>query len=129
VLQEAAKELFVAESHRAFLIVIGVVPPSKLHLGFGDRDNPMVGDGDTMGITSQVLQDVVWSAKGWLGINDPVLLKQRAQETAEALFVSQRQTLAIEGELLGAKSTSQFGCEFATEYSAQDFHRKKEIGS
>ena len=89
----------------------------------------MVGDGDTMGITSQVLQDVVWSAKGWLGINDPVLLKQRAQETAEALFVSQRQTLAIEGELLGAKSTSQFGCEFATEYSAQDFHRKKEIGS
>ena len=34
----SAKELFVAENHGAFLIVIGIVPASKLHLGFGDRD-------------------------------------------------------------------------------------------
>ena len=70
------EELFAGESHRAFLTVIGIVLPAEADLGFGERNNPMVRDGDAMGITSQVLQDVVWSAKGWFGIDDPILLKQ-----------------------------------------------------
>ncbi|OLC96527.1 MAG: hypothetical protein AUH86_09480 [Acidobacteria bacterium 13_1_40CM_4_58_4] len=32
------------------------------HLGFGDGDNPMAGDGDAMEITSQILQDMIWPA-------------------------------------------------------------------
>jgi hypothetical protein len=71
MLQEAAKEFFAGEAHRALLAVVGVIFPSETDLRFIDGENPMVGNGDAMGITSQVLQDVVWTAKGWLGINDP----------------------------------------------------------
>jgi hypothetical protein len=87
MLQEAAKEFFAGEAHRPLFAVVGVIFPSESDLRFSEGKNPMVGDGDAMGITSQVLQDVVWFAKGWLGINDPILLKQSSQESAEILFL------------------------------------------
>ena len=85
--EKAAKKLFAGESHRAFFAVIGIVLPTEADLGFGDRDNPVVGDSDSMGITSQVLQDMVWSAKRWFRINDPILLKQRSQKSVEVAFI------------------------------------------
>jgi hypothetical protein len=36
----------------------------------------MVGDGDAMGITREIVQNVFRSPKGRLGIDDPVLLEQ-----------------------------------------------------
>jgi hypothetical protein len=88
VLQEPTKELYAGEIHRALFVVIGIVLPTEVDLRFGDGDNPMVGNGHTMGIPSQVLQDVVCTAKRWLGINDPILLKQSSQESAEILFLT-----------------------------------------
>src|SRR5207247_6837854 len=93
-----------SESHRAFFAVICIILPTEADFGFGDGDNPMVGDGHTMGVTSQVLQDMVWPAKRRLRIHDPILLKQRSQESAEVVFIRQRQTLAEEGELSLAES-------------------------
>ncbi len=37
--------------------------------------------------------------KRWFRIHDPILLKQRSQESAEVAFIRQRQTLNEEGEL------------------------------
>ena len=127
--QEAAKKLFATESHGAFFAVIGIVLPTETNFGLGDGDNPMVGDGDAMRITSQILQDVIWPAKGRLGINDPILLKQGAHEPAEILFVGQWQTLAIKGELFGAKSSSESCPELATKDAAEDFDGQEEIGA
>src|SRR5262249_4114822 len=102
MLQEPAEEIFAGQRHGALLVVIGIILPPESDLRFANGENPMVGDGHAMGITSQVFQDVVWPAKGWFGIHDPILLKQRSQESAEILFIRQRQTLTEEGELSGA---------------------------
>src|SRR5262245_39835713 len=127
--QEPAKELSAGQSHGALLVVIGIILPPESDLRFGDGDNPMVGDGNTMGITSQVLENVVWPAKGWFRIHDPILLEQSPQEPAEVAFIRQRQTLTEEGELLGVKSASQTRAEFAAEDAAEHLHRQKEMGS
>ena len=66
----------------------------------------MVRDRNTMGVTSQVLKDMVWPAEWRFGIDDPILLKQRSQESAEIAFIHQRQTLAEEDKLSGAESAS-----------------------
>ena len=97
MLQEAAEELCAVESHGALLAVIRIILPAEADLGFGDGENPMVGDGDPMGITSQVLQDVVWPAKRRLRIHDPIVLKQGTQESLEIAFLCQRQTVSEEG--------------------------------
>ena len=97
MLEEPAKELFARESHGSLFVVIRIILPAEADLGFGNGENPMVGDGDAMGITSQVLQDMVRPAKRRLRIDDPIVLKQGAQEALEMPFFCQRQTVTEEG--------------------------------
>ena len=93
MLKKAPEKLFTSESHRPFLVVILVIPPTEADLGFGNGEKPMVRDGDTMGITRQVLQDVIRPTEWRLGIHNPILLKQRSQESIEVALICQRQTL------------------------------------
>jgi len=65
---------------------MGVILPAKTHRGVGDREQPVVGDGDAVSVAGQVVKDVFWSAEGGLGIDDPVLLKQSAQKGDEVLL-------------------------------------------
>ena len=57
---------------------MGVVLAAEGDLGVGDREQPVVGDGNAMGVAGQVVKDVFRSSKRRFGIDDPVLLKQRA---------------------------------------------------
>ena len=34
---------------------------------------PMVGDGDSMGVAGQVVENVFRAAEGWLGVDHPIL--------------------------------------------------------
>ena len=66
---------------------MGVVLPSEGDPGIVDGDNPVVGDGHTMCIAGQIVQDVFWTAKRWLRVDDPFFSKQGAQELREVFFV------------------------------------------
>jgi hypothetical protein len=87
VLQEAAQKFFARQGHGALLVVVSVVFPAKEYLGFVDRHNAVVGNGYAMRVASQIVQDVFGTAKRWLGVNDPVLLKEGVQECREGFFV------------------------------------------
>ena len=65
---------------------------------------PMIRDGHAVGIAGQILQHVLWPAKGSLGINHPVFLKQSAQEGCEGLLVRQRLTRTKEDKLVALES-------------------------
>jgi hypothetical protein len=47
-----------------------VILPSK---GDVDRKDSMVGDRNAMGVASEILEDVLGAAEGWLAVHDPVL--------------------------------------------------------
>src|SRR6266851_4484766 len=74
--EEAAQELLRREGHGALLAAVRVVLPAEGDPGVGDREQAMVGDGDTMGVTREIVQHMLGSAEGRLGIDDPVLLEQ-----------------------------------------------------
>src|SRR5260370_40439281 len=106
VLQEAAQELFAGEPHDALLAAVGIVLPAEGDLIICNRKQSMVRDGGTMNVTGQIVQHMFRSAKGWLGIDDPVLLNERAQKDSEVLLLGQRHALAVEPEFVAAKSPS-----------------------
>jgi hypothetical protein len=81
-----------------------VVLPAKGDVIAIHREKAMIGDGHSMGIAGQVLEHVLWPAKGSFGVNDPVFPKQSAQEGCECLLIGQRLTLAKEDKLLPLKS-------------------------
>jgi len=76
VKQEAAQELMSGNRHNLLLAAMGVVSPAEGDAIVLEGHEPMVGDGDAMGIAGQVVENVFGTAKGRLGVDHPVLAEQ-----------------------------------------------------
>src|SRR6266581_1116134 len=80
--QEAAQELLRIERHHSLLIPVGIILPAESNL-------VMLESHEAMGVASEIAEHMMGTAEGGLGIDDPVLTEQGAQEGAEGLFVGQ----------------------------------------
>jgi hypothetical protein len=63
----------------------------------------MVGDGDAVGVASQLVEHMFGTAEGRLGIHDPVLVIEHAQEDGEALLLMKWDALAKEAQLIASE--------------------------
>ena len=73
MLQKTPDELLGADSHGFCLSSIGTLIP-KGNLVIFDREDSAVGDGDTMNVASEIIEDLTGALDGWLAVNDPFLL-------------------------------------------------------
>ena len=87
--QESAQELICRNGHDLLLAAVRVVFPAERHSIVLEGDESVVGDRDTMGIARQIVQNVLGTAEGWLGVDDPVLLEKLSQKPAEATWLGQ----------------------------------------
>ena len=71
--QETAEEFLGRNRHQPLLAFARVIFPAEGHFAVCKIDDPMVGYGDAMRVTSQILQDVFRSSERAFGVNDPVL--------------------------------------------------------
>jgi len=69
--QETADELDRIQSHGLGAGMIRIVFPVEVDLAVFQRAKAMVGDGNTMGIASQILEHALGSTEGRLNVNDP----------------------------------------------------------
>ena len=76
VQEESAEELRRHERHLPLLAAVGIVFPAEGYAFAVERQEPMVGNGDAMGVSAQVTQNLGGTAKGGLGIDHPVLAMQ-----------------------------------------------------
>lgn len=81
--EKAPQELVGTDGHRPFLVTPGVVLPPERDFAILEPDQPMVGDGDPMGIPGEVLQDMTGSSEWPFCIYDPVPPEELPQETME----------------------------------------------
>jgi hypothetical protein len=72
MLEKPAQKLLVAEGHQTALVVASIILPSKRHMSIGHVCESMVGDRDTVCVTSQIMQHVFRSAEWSLRIDYPV---------------------------------------------------------
>ena len=84
---------------------MSIIFPAKDNPLAVEVDEPVVGDGDAMGVTGEIAEDMMGTAEGWLGIDDPVLAKERSQEGAEGFVIFERLESAGESELTLAESS------------------------
>ena len=84
VQQEAAQELMSGNGHDLLLAAVGIVSPAEGDAIVFEGHEPMVGDGDAMGVAGQVVENMFGAAEGRLGVDDPVLSEQLPEETGEA---------------------------------------------
>jgi hypothetical protein len=97
--EEPAQELLRAERHHSLLIPAGIILPTESNLVLLESHEAVVGDGYAMGIAGEIAEHMMGTAEGGLGVDDPVLTEQGAQEGAKGLFVLERLERSGEGEL------------------------------
>ena len=61
-----------------------IVFPAKRDPIILERHQSMVGDGDAVRIAGEIVQNMLGTAEGWLGIDDPILLEELSEKLAKA---------------------------------------------
>jgi hypothetical protein len=98
--QETAQELLRIERHHSLLIPVGIILPAESNLVMLESHEAVVGDGYAMSVAGEIAEDMMRTAEGGLGVDDPVLTEQGTQEGAEGLFMGERLKSSGEGELV-----------------------------
>ena len=80
MLAEAAQELACGERHDALLVAMCVVFPSEAYVVTIEAEQALIADGDAVSVAAEIAQHADGITEGWLGIDHPVLLEQRAHE-------------------------------------------------
>ncbi len=86
--QEASQELIDSQSHEPFLVAVRGVAPAEGDVAIVESDQPGVRDGDAMGVCAEIAQHMFRSAKGRLGVDDPVVAEQYPQPASEGARMS-----------------------------------------
>jgi len=97
--EEAAQELVDGQRHQLFLVAMRGVAPAESDLAIAEGHEPVVGDGNAMGVCAEIAQCVFGPAEGALGIDNPVLAEQSAQPGAKGARVGQILEGAVEMEI------------------------------
>jgi len=74
--KETSQELLRGERHLSLLITVRIILPAEGNLVMLEGHEPVVGDGDAMGVAGEITKHMMGSAEGWLGIDDPVLTEK-----------------------------------------------------
>jgi hypothetical protein len=91
----------------------------------------MVGDGDAVGIAAEILQDVLGSAEGWFGVDDPIFAEERTQPGSEELGMGERCEFSGQVQLTAFEGRLQVGDKLAAKHAPQYSNGKEEawVGS
>jgi len=81
--EEAADELLGGKRHGLLLALAAVILILQTDPVAFDAQQTVVGDGDAMGIATDVIQHLFRAREGRLGIDDPLPLPERRQMTSK----------------------------------------------
>jgi len=103
VQQKASDELVGVEGHDLAAIVVSVVLSAKGDGAVPDLGQAGVGDGDAVGVAAEVVEHLLWPAKGRLGVDDPVDAARRLQLLGKASSFVEVDEGSAEDQLTGPK--------------------------
>jgi hypothetical protein len=89
----------------------------------------MVGDGHPMGVSAQVVEDILGAPERRFAVDDPVPAEEWAQERGESFWRGERFQLAMEAQLAFGESAFQSRDELAPKNPRQNRKRKKEAAT
>jgi len=83
----------------------------------------MVGNGDAMGVTGQVVQNLLRTAEGRLGVNHPILAEEGTNQSPENLGIVKGLLISVKSELAFFEGPLQARHKLAAKHAAENLHR------
>jgi hypothetical protein len=81
--QETAEKLIGTKCHEAFLVVVSGVSEAERDLFAVEGYQPVIGDGNTMGISTEVTEHLIGPAERWLAVDHPGVAEQLSEKAPE----------------------------------------------
>ena len=98
VQEEAAQELMDEQSHQPLLVVVSGVSPAEGDVAVGESNQPVVGDGDAVGVGAEIAQHMFRPAERRFGVDDPVVAEQEPEPGGEGARFPKREEMSVELE-------------------------------
>ena len=86
--QESSQKLICGNRHDRLLAAMRIVFPAKRDSIILESNEPVVGDGDAMCISRQIVQNMFRTSEGWLDVDHPVFAEEESQERVESAGLS-----------------------------------------
>ena len=126
VQEEAAQELIDGQAHEPLLVAVSGISPAEGDVAVGEGNESVVGDGDAVGVGTEIAQGVIRSAEGPLGIDDPVVAEQESEPGGEGCLRGEGCEVAVELEGACLESVLESGDELAAEDTAEHLDGEEE---
>ena len=104
-----------------------VIFPAESDLPVSEGYESVIGDGDTMCVACQVLENVFRSAEWWLDVDHPIVAVQLAKKAAEEPGFGKMLEIAMKLEPVVAEQVLETVDEFASKHAAEYFFREQEL--
>ena len=114
------------ERQELLLVPVGRVSPAEGHLAILHLDQAAVGDGHPVRIASQILEDMLGTAKGRFGIDHPVQSLELSEELIEGSRLLPSRERAAKPEFVSAIGAAEQRQELAPKHLGEDFARQEE---
>ncbi len=99
MLEKPPDELRRIKAHRALDATAPVVFVAEDDFAIVDVNQTLIGDGDAVSIASQILEYLLWTCEGRLGVDDPIVTVQPLDEITCGHRVPERFDRTFEGQL------------------------------
>ena len=127
--QEAAHELVGGQAHGLPAMLLAIVLPTEPDHAVVDRHEAVVGEGDAMGVATEVVECAGGAVEGTLGVDHPGAAPQGLQVAGKGGGLGQRSEFAAEAETALAEVAFEAGEEEGAKAAGQDAHRQEEAGA
>ena len=127
MLEEATDELCRFQGHGSPGSTLGVVLVAEADLIVVDGEQAIVGDGDAVGMAGQVLEDLLRSRKGLLGVDHPIVAVEPVDQIREEDRVLELLQRAVEFQLPLAVRVLEEVNGLAPEDLGEDPHGQQDV--
>ena len=124
--EETADELDGVNRQGFLRIAVSRIPPSECDVPTFTTHESAIGDGDSVRVASEILQNLFWPAEWAFGINDPSFLFQSLIEEIESCRTAETGKSADQSEFLLAVRACERSQELVPKPGAKYADRKEE---
>src|SRR5215472_15000082 len=124
--EEAADELATIQSHRLLAVAVAVIPPAEPDLAVIHGQQPVVGDGDTVSVASDIVEDLGWTGERLLRVDHPLGVPNRHQIPPERGWFMKLAMRGEELQLTGDKGLFEIVQEQASKHPREHCDRQEE---
>jgi hypothetical protein len=124
--EESADKLVGLEGHGLLPVMVCIIPPSEGNLAVLEGAEAVITDGDSMGISAEVLKDPLGAIEGRFAIDDPLLMVEMPPEGFEVAGILEMAEMGGKGQIPSLEAIFEEAKELTSEQCGQDLHGNEE---